>query len=102
MTKSGHALVGPGKLIPTLLSGAATDNRLRVYDSDVASTNAPLVADLHNTAGDETVESRRPVYVRNGAYVELTGTNPRAMVEIQEANVYGSTAAYRNYGLAAR
>ena len=102
LTKTGHALVGPGKVSPTLASGGAADNILRVYDTDAADTNAPLLYEVRNTAGDETVESRRDIYVRKGAYVELSGTNPRAFVEIQEANVYGSTGAYRNYGLAAR
>jgi hypothetical protein len=102
MTKSGHAVVGPGKVSVSLAAGGAADNVLRIYDTDTADTNQPRLYELRNSAADETVESRRDIYVRKGAYIELSGTNPQAFVEIQEANVYGSTAAYRNYGLAAR
>lgn len=102
MTKSGHAVVGTGKVSASLASGGAADNVLRIYDTDTADTNAPLLYEISNVASGETVESGRDIYVTKGAYIELSGTNPQAFVEIQQASVYGSTAAYRNYGLAAR
>ncbi len=87
LTKSGHAFVGPGCISNvTLLSGAGTDNVLKVFDTNTADTlNAEsVVAELKNTANNETVDpAGMPVEVRRGAYVSLSGTNPRALVQIK-------------------
>lgn len=86
LTKSGHAFVGTGTITNvTLLSGAGTDNVLKVFDTDIADTlNAESVlVELKNTANNETVDpAGMPIQVRRGAYVQLSGTNPRALVSI--------------------
>ncbi len=106
MFESGHAFVGPGKIKNiTLLSGAGTDNVLVVHDTDNANTNdvGRTVVELKNTANNETVDPAGvPVDVSRGAYVSLTGTNPRALVQIGRAVAYGSDGAIRNYGLRRR
>lgn len=82
LTKTGHAFVGPGKIDSlTLLSGAAADNTCKVYDSDEASS-VDLVAEMSNSIAAETVGPHESVSVQNGAYVVLSGTQPRALVKI--------------------
>lgn len=86
LTKSAHAFVGPGKIEGlTLLSGGAADNILSVYDTDLADTTRPLVAELSNSIAAETVDRITPVNINRGAYCVLTGTNPRALVKIEHA-----------------
>ena len=38
-----------------------------------------------------------PVTVRKGCYVSLSGTNPRAIIQIRRAMAYCSDGAIRNY-----
>ena len=108
LTKSGHAFVGPGKINNiTLLSGDTTaDNVVQVYDTDDANTDdaGNIVAELRNTAVDETVDpAGMPVSVTRGAYVSITGTStgrgPRALVQLRRATGYGSEGAIRNYAM---
>lgn len=101
LTASGHVFVGQGELAQVeLLSGAATDNVLSVFDTDRAYTSdaSSAVLELKNTANNERVASDAPVCVHRGAYVALSGTNPRAMVKIGWANSYDD-GAMRNLGL---
>ncbi len=102
LTKSGHAFVGPGVIDNiTLLSGAASDNVLRVFDTDrqdILDINN-VVVELKNTASDETVDpAGMPVDVIRGCYVDLAGTAPRALILIGRAAGYGSDASVRNMG----
>ncbi|KPK67118.1 hypothetical protein AMJ82_11235 [candidate division TA06 bacterium SM23_40] len=100
LTKSRHVILGQGKLgIISLLSGGAADNVLRVWDTDAADTTnqSNLVLELRNTAASQTVFSQEPVYVRHGAYVELSGTNPRATVKVEHGN--HSAGAIRRLGM---
>lgn len=104
LTRSGHAFVGPGTIANvTLLSGAGTDNVLRLFDTDQANINDEfnVVVELKNTANNETVDpAGMPVEVHRGCYVDLAGADPRAVVLIERAAGYGSSAAIRNMGRA--
>lgn len=99
LTKSGTAFIGAGVIDnASLLSGAGTDNVLRVFDTAWANTNdaAKIVMELKNTANNELVDpAGTPVPVTRGAYVQLTGTNPRALVKISHAAGYGSASVLR-------
>lgn len=101
LTKSGHVFVGAGELDNvTLLSGAASDNVLTIFDTDVAGTthgfNAKL--ELKNVAGGDPVDPAGvPVNVQRGCFVQLTGTNPRAMVNIKHAQGYWSTGRIKQH-----
>ena len=101
LTKSGHAFVGRGTVDNvTLMSGAVTGNVVTVYDSDSANTNdaTNTVAELKNTAPDELVDpAGMPVDIVKGAYVSMTGTNPRARVKLKNVNAF-SPATIRNAG----
>ena len=105
LTKSGHAFVGPGLIRDfVLLSGNGTDCVAKLHDTDEAATTGAgrLRDELGNTSANERVDSGHGlISVTKGAYVELTGTDPRALVTIDSASAYGSPAAVRNYGIKA-
>lgn len=102
LEKSAHVFVGSGKICGvTLLSGGVADNVLSVYDTDtgvvVDTTNKLL--EVRNTAANETVDAAAlPVHVNRGAYIELTGTDPRALIKIGYAKGYSSDGAIRTIG----
>ena len=102
LTQSEHIFVGPGEIANvTLLCGAGTDNVLTIYDTDNAYTSdaSNVVAILNNTANSEVIDlANVPVEVQRGAYVALSGTNPRALVQIRRAAGYWSDAGIRNVG----
>jgi hypothetical protein len=103
ITKSSHVFIGPGVIDNvTLLSGDTTvDNVLRVFDTDAADTAdaGNIVCELKNTAADETVDpAGMPVRISRGAYVELAGTDPRALVKICSTTAR-SPATIRQIGL---
>ena len=101
VTKNQHVFVGNGRVENiTLLSGNGTNNVVKIHDTDVADTNdaSNIVAELKNTAANETVDpAGMPVRVTRGAYVAMTGTDPRALVQIGAAQGWGSEGAIRNY-----
>jgi hypothetical protein len=103
LTESGHAFVGSGVVDNvSLLSGAGTDCVLSVYDTDESNTDdaSNIKLELKNTANNELVDpAGAPFDVTRGAYVDLSGTNPRALLKICKAGAYGSSASIRNYGL---
>jgi len=91
LTESGHVAAGPGRISEiTLLSGGAADNTLRVFDSDAAVITDPtnlIVPELRNMNANETVPwDIKPDsgYFNRGVYVDLTGTDPRAMVTLAD------------------
>lgn len=97
---SGHAFVGPGIIDNvTLLSGNGTDCVCTLYDTDRAdTTNANVKLILKNLTANEIVDpAGMPISVIHGCYLSLTGTTPRAMVQIRRASGYGSDGAIRNY-----
>ena len=104
MTASGHAFVGSGEIANiTLLSGGGTNNVVTVYDTDTANTNdaGNIAVELKNTANNETVDpAGMPACIERGAYISMSGTNPRALVQISRANGYVSDGAIRQLGLA--
>jgi hypothetical protein len=99
MTTSGHAFVGPGCIDNiTLMSGGGTDCVVSVFDTDEAETTDPsrIVAELKNTANNELVDpAGMPADVMRGAYISMSGTNPRALVKIRRALGYASDGAIR-------
>ncbi len=102
LTISGHAFIGPGSINDIQLwAGAATDNILEIYDTDNGNVTDynNVVSVLRNTANNETIFSKTPVDVNRGAYIRLTGTNPRALIEIGKVATFGSVAAMRNRGI---
>lgn len=103
LTSSSHAFVGPGYIYDvSLLSGAATDNVLAIYDTDVGNTNdiTKIKCELKNVANNETVthNSLTPIEIKRGCYVSLSGTGPRAILHIRPHVAWGSDGAIRGYG----
>lgn len=102
LTKSGHAFVGTGTIDNvTLMSGSTNDCVVSVFDSDTADSNdaTSLVCELKNTAGSELVDpAGMPVQVTRGAYISMSGTNPRALVKMCKQQAY-SDANVRSLGL---
>ena len=102
LTISGHAFVGPGRIdAARLMAGAATDNVLSIYDTDVGNTNdaTKVVLELKNTANSQVVCSvnEEPIRVQRGCYVVMSGTTPRANIDLSAA-VYGGDGVIRAYG----
>ena len=102
MTKSGHAFVGAGEIENvSLLSGAGTDNVLKIFDTDSADVNdaSNVGVELKNTANNELVDPAGvPISVRRGAFIELSGTAPRAIVKVKHVDAFGTAAAVRRIG----
>jgi len=100
MTKSGHAFVGRGVVDNiTLMSGAGVDCVASVFDTNTANTTdaTNTVVELKNTANNEVVDpAGMPVDLVRGAYVQLSGTNPRALVKLKNVAGFGSPAAVRS------
>ena len=101
VTKDQHLFVGNGRIENiTLMSGNGTNNVVTIYDTDTADTNdaSNIVAELKNTAANEVVDpAGMPVSVTRGAYVVMTGTDPRALVQLGLAQGWGSEGAIRTY-----
>ena len=102
VTASQHVLLGSGRINNiTLMSGGQTDNVITIYDTDEADTldASNIVVELKNTANNELVDpAGMPVDVVRGAYVVLSGVNPRAMVQVSP-RYWGSEGSIRNYAL---
>ena len=102
LTTSEQLFVGSGTISRlSLLSGAGTDNVLTVYDTDVAATTdaSNIVEELKNTANGQVVERDfPPLRVTRGAYIVLSGTNPRALATIGRCASY-SVAGMRHQAL---
>jgi len=102
MTKSGHVFVGAGDVDNvSLLSGAGTDNVLTIFDTDDADTDDAnnVGVELKNTADNELVDpAGTPIHFQRGAFVQLTGTNPRALVKVKHVDSFGTAAAVRRIG----
>lgn len=101
--KSQHVALGESELLNvTLEQGAGTDNVLKIYDTDKADTSDEhnLVAWLYNlTASEPPVDlADVPVCVKRGAYVQLTGTSPRALIHIGKSQGYFSAGRIRQHG----
>ena len=102
LTDNGHAALGPGRLAyVTLDPGAAADCELLIYDTDEANTNDEsnlIVPPIRNASASIPVThevNRGRGYFRRGCYVSMTGTNPRATFEFDNALI--SQALIANY-----
>ena len=102
LTDSGHAVVGPGRLrFVTLDPGAATDCELLIYDTDEANTNDAsnlVIQRLRNPSASIPVSQEVTPgwgYFHRGCYVTLSGTDPRAILQFDEA--YLSEGLVKNY-----
>lgn len=100
-TTDQHVLVGPGVIDNvTLMSGAAQDCVVSLFDTDTANVNdaSKIVTELKNTANNEVVDpAGMPVRVRRGCYVVMTGTTPRSLVKFRQAQAWGSDGAIRTH-----
>lgn len=104
LTKTGHVCLGESQLMNvTLLNGGATDNVLVIYDTDRADTadEGNIVAYLKNiTSSEPPIDlPNAPVSVKRGAYVVMTGTNPRAMIQVGRSQGYFSHGRVRQHGI---
>ena len=100
ISKTAHAFISAGRIDDIqLIAGAGTDCVLEIYDTDSADTNPEnLVAKMTNIASEEAVsfDGRVPLYVFKGAYVVLSGTDPRALIQIGPSSAYGNEAVIRS------
>ena len=98
---SGHVFVGHGIVDnAALLAGAGTDCVLNLYDTDTADTTntSPRLVLKNLTNNESPVDpAGMPLTLTKGCYVELTGTNPRAIINLHRAVGYGSDGAVRAY-----
>lgn len=103
LTKSGHVFLGMGVVDNvSLLSGAAADNVLSLYDTDNAGVNdaTNIKAELKNTTASELVDpAGMPATFQRGCYVAMSGTNPRAIVKIRAAQAYGSSGRIQQHAM---
>jgi hypothetical protein len=103
MTKTGHAFVGTGQVLnASLLSGAAQDNVLQIFDTDQNNTlhSGRMKLELKNVVNSDIVDPAGvPIDVQRGCYVVLTGTNPRAMISIGNAQGYYSQGRIKQHGV---
>lgn len=84
-----HAFIGPGVVSDfQLLSGAGTDCVLTAYDTDIANiTTSTVVAEVKNTANNQVVDTDTgPYEFHKGCYVVMSGTTPRGVVRLKQAN----------------
>lgn len=103
LSKSQHICLGQSDLLNvTLLQGAGTDNALKIFDTDAAevTSESNIVAHLYNlTASEPPIDlADVPVMVKRGAFVQLSGTSPRALIHIGCSQGYGSKARIRQLG----
>lgn len=102
LSKTTHVCLGQSELLNvTLMQGAGTDNSLKIYDTDSATTgDSNLVAELYNlTANEPPIDlADVPLNVKRGAYVVLAGTAPRALVHIGRSQGYTSHGRVRQLG----
>ncbi|MCI0549652.1 MAG: hypothetical protein L0287_01720 [Anaerolineae bacterium] len=107
LTNDCHAFVGAGCILDaTLISGAATDNKMIIYDTDKGNDgitggdfdDRAFVAYIANTSNNEVLDFPNvPIDVLHGAFVVLEGTNPRAIIHIGRAQGYYSDGRIRDH-----
>lgn len=103
LTKSTHICLGASELLNvTLLPGSGTDSVLKIFDTDRAEVldEGNIVAHLFNlTALEPPIDlADVPVCVKRGAFVQLAGTAPRALIHIGRSQGYGSHGRVRQHG----
>ena len=84
--QSGFAFLGPGEIEHvSLIDGGSGDCRLKIYDTaePTAKPLGGLRDSLATLTANATEQSHhRGFRVKRGAYVELSGTNPQAIVRL--------------------
>lgn len=103
VTQSTHLCLGTSELLNvTLLPGAGTNNVLKIFDTDNAylSDEYNVIAMLYNlTASEPPIDlADVPICVKRGVYVQLAGTNPRALIHIGKSQAWGSHGRVRQLG----
>lgn len=105
LTQSGHIFVGPGKIDNvTLVTRGTGDQSLRLWDTDRARVpvfGSPLV-EMHQvgTTDSEIIDPAGvPIRVSKGAYIEMTGSDPSAIMEVSWASAWGSPSNVVRHGL---
>jgi len=105
VTKSTHICVGDSELLNVTLvpTGAGVNLVLKIYDTDSAfvSDESNVVALLHNlTAAEPPIDlADVPVCVKRGAYIQLAGTTPQALIHIGRSQGYRSQGRIRQHGI---
>jgi hypothetical protein len=104
LTKSAHVALGQTDLLNvTLMQSAGVDNSVKVFDTDNANVTdaSNIVAELYNlTANEPPIDlADVPAQCKRGAYVQLSGTSPRALVRIGCSQGYRSHGRVRQHGI---
>lgn len=81
-TTSGHAFIGPGSIDGAALLTTGGSNVMRLWDSDIADTNATQSFKVEMDQ-DRQTSFAGPLKFNKGCYVQLSGTNPRGQVIFQ-------------------
>jgi hypothetical protein len=85
-TQSGFAFVGSGEILEVqAIDGGGSDARVKVYDAENPNFSE------HDKRVDRRYNDAipmRPVMFERGAYVQLSGTNPQAIVRIGMVNEF--------------
>ena len=99
MAGSGHQQRGWEAVLRRIYLGIIGKH---LIEQDVAGGGAGINANrAENPANNETVDpAGMPACIERGAYISMSGTNPRALVQISRANGYVSDGAIRQLGLA--
>lgn len=91
ITRDMHAFVGKGTIHRVELTGTSTDAILTILDTDqysgtgITFSREPKVYVRNTTANaDSPTQAIGPIMITNGAYVQLTGTNPQAWIFMQD------------------
>lgn len=99
VTKTSHVFVGSGNIEDIqLIAGAGTDCELNIYDTETADTNPQnLIFRQTNNTSDEATNynGRDKIKCHKGAYVTMSGTDPRAVISLGITSSYGSEANVR-------
>jgi len=85
LTASGWACLGPCTIEQVrLIDGGSGNSEVEIYNTDeLAYSEEDMVAYLAvTTAAPKFVQSDKPVSLKRGCYLKLTGTNPRAIVRL--------------------
>ena len=99
VTKDSHIFVGSGNIEDVqLIAGAGTDCELNIYDTETGDTNPQNLVYRHtNNTTDEATNynGRNKIKLHKGAYVTMSGTDPRAVIALGVTSSYGSEANVR-------
>lgn len=79
ITKSQHFFVGPGWIDTCVVLSTASDNVIKLYDTDTANVlGDEYIAELDP---DASISVTVPLRFQKGCYIQLEGTSPRALIK---------------------